>query len=82
MTQALIPDSLAYCVTLSKSLNCSDLIYLCRKKSSLKIPSASFPPILQINRRMGLAPAPVMMVREKVLFSSEFSVQLLLLLCL
>lgn len=35
MTQALIPDPLTYKVTLSKSLNCSDLIFLCRTKNRL-----------------------------------------------
>lgn len=50
MTQALIPDSLAYDVTFTKSLNCSGLIFLCRMKSSLKIPSGSFLPITQIGR--------------------------------
>lgn len=35
MTQALIRDSLAYKVTLSKSLNCSGLVFLCRMKNRL-----------------------------------------------
>lgn len=35
MTKALTPDSLAYSVTLSKSLHCSGLIFLCRMKSRL-----------------------------------------------
>lgn len=59
--QALILDSLASDMTLSKALNCSGLICLCRMKSSLTIPSGSYLPIMHIGRRMRLAPATVAM---------------------
>lgn len=61
MTQALIPDSLAYSVTLSKSLHYSGLIFLCRMKNRLKIPCgiSSHHADQHVS---GLAPPPVMLL--------------------
>lgn len=48
VTQALPPDPMAYDVTLTKSLHCLGLIFLCKMKGSLKIPSGSCLPIMQL----------------------------------